>query len=433
MKPSKEIYWEPHIELMGKQDLERLQLKRLKHTLRYVYERVPFYKQHFNQAKVKPDDLHTLSDIRKFPFTTKDDLRQYGPPYGLLAVPKESLVNFQMSSGTTGRATIYPYTRRDVELWAHVMARQLVCNGVRPGDLIMNCYGYHLFTGGPGTHLGAQRLGAAVIPWGAQRSEALVEALKERRPTVIGGAPSFLYHVTEVMKGVDPEKDFDLRIALCGAEQWTPALRARLNERLGLKAHGGGARDFYGTSEMFGPGAGAECYVEQGFHFWTDHFLLEVVDRSTGEPLPPGEEGELVFTHLTREAQPLIRFKQGDITWWNDEPCECGRVFPRCTQIRGRADDMIVYKGSKFFPSQVEAVLLKFPEATQEYQIVVDKTGVTPSVSVRVETNSPSKELSEKIRTAFLEELLVRPDVEFVKYGALPRFEGKARRVVVKQ
>ncbi len=428
------MYWEPHIELMSKKELQALQLKRLKQTLRYVYKRVPFYKKRFDEAKVKPEDLHSLDDIKKFPFTTKEDLRKFGVPYGLLAVPRERLINFQMSSGPTGRATIYPYTRKDVELWAHVMARQLVCNGVRPGDFIMNCYGYHLFTGGPGTHLGAQRLGASILPWGAQRSEALVDALKERKPTVIAGTPSFMYHITEVMTGVDPEKDFNLRIALCGAEQWTPALRARLNERLALKAHGGGARDFYGTSEMFGPGAGGECQIEKGFHFWTDHFYLEIIDPKTGEPLPPGEEGELVFTHLTREAQPLIRFRQGDITKWDDELCECGRVFPRCSQIKGRVDDMITYKGAKFYPSQIEAVLLKFPEATQEYQIIVDRTDVTPIVKVRIETDKPSEALAERIKNSFLEELLVRPDVEFAKQGELPRYlTGKAMRVVVKQ
>ncbi|MBI4257631.1 MAG: phenylacetate--CoA ligase [Thaumarchaeota archaeon] len=418
---------------MSRKEMQFLQLKRMKHVLKYVYDRVPFYKKRFDEGKVKPSDLRRLEDLRKFPFTTKDDLRQHGVPYGILAVPRARLINFQMSSGTTGRATIYPYTRRDIELWANVMARQLVCCGVRPGDIMVNCYGYHLFTGGPGTHLGAQRLGVAVIPWGAQRTEALVEALRERRATVIAGTPSFLYHVTEVMKGVDPERDFDLRVALCGAEPWTPAMRARLNERFALRSRGGGARDYYGTSEMIGPGAGSECFVEQGIHFWTDHFYLEVVDRETGEPLPPGEEGELVFTHLSREAAPLIRFRQGDVTKVLDDGCECGRVFPRIAAIKGRADDMIIYKGAKFYPSQIEAVLLKFPEAAQEYQIVVDKTGATPLVTVRVETDRADEGLEDRVRSAFLNELLVRPEVEFVKQGDLPRFEGKAKRVVVKQ
>lgn len=418
---------------MSKNELRHLQLKRLKQILRYVYEQVPFYKKRFDAAKVKPSDLRRLGDIKKFPFTTKDDLRQHGTPYGILAVPRDRLVNFQMSSGTTGRATIYPYTRRDIELWTNVMARQMVCCGVTPGDILVNCYGYHLFTGGPGTHLGAQRLGVAVIPWGAQRTEALIEALKERRPTVIAGTPSFLYHVTEVMKDIDPEKDFDLRIALCGAEPWTHAMRARLNDRFSLRSRGGGARDYYGTSEMIGPGAGSECFAEQGIHFWTDHFYLEVVDRETGDPLPPGEEGELVFTHLTREAHPLIRFRQGDVTKVIDDTCECNRVFPRIEAIKGRADDMIIYKGAKFYPSQIEAVLLKFPEATQEYQIVVDRINATPIVTVKVETDKPSENLAARIRAAFLNELLVRPEVEFVKQGDLPRSEGKAKRVIVKQ
>jgi phenylacetate-CoA ligase len=429
---SKEVYWEPHIELMSKDALRDLQLTRLRKSLAYVYERMPFYKRKFDEVKVKPEDLRKLQDLVKFPFTTKNELRTHGPPYGILAIPKENVVSFQMSSGTTGTATIYPYSRKDIELWANIVARQLVCSGVRPGDLIVNCYGYHLFTGGLGTHIGAQRLGASVIPWGAQRTEALIDTMKERKPTVIAGTPSFMYHITEVMKNIDALKDLNLRIALCGAEQWTPELRRRLNDRLGLRAHGGGARDYYGSSEMTGPGAGAECSVEEGFHFWTDHFYLEIIDGETGEPVEPGEDGEVVFTHLTREGQPLIRFKQGDLTKIIADECACGRVFPKCAQIKGRVDDMITYKGSKFYPSQIESVLLKFPEAKQEYQIIVDKSNVTSTISVKIETDNPSESLKEKIRAAFLEELIVRPDVIFVKQGELPRFEGKARRVLVK-
>lgn len=427
-------YWEPHIELMPKEQLQKIQLKRLKHTLRYAYERVPFYQARFREAGVKPEDLHTLQDIKKFPFTTKDDLRKYGLPHGILAVPRNQLVGFQMSSGTTGVATIYPYTRSDIELWTNVVARQLICAGVKPGDILINVYGYHLFTGGLGTHYGAKRIGASVIPWGPARTEALIEAARDRKATVIAGTPSFLYHISEVMQkiGIDAEKELNLRIALPGAEAMSEGMRKRINEGLALRAHGGGARDYYGAAEQIGPGGGGECIYERGIHLWTDHFYYEVIDPSTGEPLEPGEVGELVFTHLTREAQPLIRFRQGDITALNEEPCECGRVFPRC-KIMGRTDDTIAYKGVKFLPRQVESVLLKFPEVTSEYQIIWDKIVVPPEVYIRVESTVSTEEFKDQLRKAFLNELFVRPKVEFVEPGTLPRGTGKAKRLIIKK
>ncbi|MFQ6084770.1 MAG: phenylacetate--CoA ligase family protein [Candidatus Bathyarchaeia archaeon] len=427
-------YWEPQIELMAKERFQRLQLERLRHMLKYVYERIPFYHRKFDEANVKPDDLRTLDDLQKFPFTVKDELREHGPPHGLLAVPRERLVNFQMSSGTTGVATIYPYTRSDIELWTNLIARQMTCAGVRPGDLILNAYGYHLFTGGLGTHYGAHRMGASVIPWGAGRTDALIDALRDRGATVLAGTPSYMYHISERIqeRGIDPVEELNLRIALPGAEIWSPGMRERINEGLGLRAHGGGARDYYGSSDQIGPGGGGECVFERGIHFWTDHFYLEIIDPDTGETLGPGEEGEMVFTHLTREAQPLIRFRQGDITVVDKESCECGRVFPLLSRITGRADDMVIYKGSKFWPRQVEAVLMRFPEVTGEYQIVWNKTAIPPEVYVKVESKTPTVELENRLRQAFLDELLVRPKVEFVEPGTLPRSMGKAKRLIVK-
>ena len=437
-------YWEPHIELTSKKNLKTLQLKRLKRMLRYVYERSAFYRKRFDESNVKPNDLKTLEDIHRFPFTTKEDLRLNAYPYGgsLLCVPREKIICWHMTSGTTGQPTVGTYTSRDYELWMNMMARTYVTAGTMRGDIVANIYGYGIFTGGLGFHQSAQLVGATVIPWSVGRTEALIKTLKDYKVTVMTGTPSYQYYIAERAKeiGIDPEKDLALRVTIPGAEIWGEEMRRRIEAELSLKKHGGGARDIYGTTEMIGPGAGVECPFEQGFHFWADHWYLEILNPETQEPVEPGEEGEIVFTHLTREGLPLIRYRQGDLTILDDEPCECGRVaFPRCKRIRGRVDDVIHFKGVKIFPSAVQEALFKFPEIT-EYQIVVDKTVMPYRMTVRAEV--PSSLLNNegaasayraKVTRELANIIFVHPSVELTPTGTLPRYEGKAKRVLVKE
>jgi len=433
------LYWEPQIELIDPKDLQKLQLKRLKRQIRYVYERSAFYRRKFDEKGVKPADLKTLKDLEKFPFTTKEDLRQYGYPYGgdFLCVPREQLICWHMTSGTTGKPTVMPYTFKDYEDWMHMMARYYVCAGVKKGDIILNNYGYGLFTGGIGFHGSAFLVGAAVIPWSIGRTEAMVDALKDYKATCITGTPSYAYYISQVIRkmGYDAEKDFNLRLSLNGAEMWTEDMRKRIEDGLALKAHGGGARGCYGATELTGPGAAGECPYEQGYHYWTDHWYLEIINPETGEALEPGEEGEMVFTHLIREAMPLVRYRMRDILKLITDPCECGRkAFWRFDRIRGRTDDVIHFKGSKVWPSAVEESLMKFPQAV-EYQIIVDKTVMPYDMMIKVEVPSSevTPDLKAKIEAELARNLFARPAVEIVDVGTLPRFEGKAKRIVYKE
>ncbi len=434
-------YWEPNIEKISRNDLKTLQLKRLKYMVKYVYERSRFYRHRFDEKGLKPEDLKTLKDIEKFPFTTKDDLRVNSYPYGgsLLCVPREKLVCWHMTSGTTGIPTIGPYTSKDYEMWMNVMARTYVTAGVKSGDIIMNIYGYGVFTGGIGFHQSAFLVDATVIPWSVGRTEALIKTLKDYKATVMTGTPSYQYYIAEKASeiGIDPVKDLNLRVTIPGAEIWTELMRKRIEKRFGLKEHGGGSRDVYGSTELIGPGAGQECLYQQGFHFWADHWYLEIVDPKTLDPVEPGEEGEMVFTHLTREGMPLMRYRQGDLTILDDEPCECGRIaYPRCKRVRGRVDDAIHFKGVKVYPSAVQEAIFKFPEIT-EYQIVIDKTKMPYEMIIRAEISKklPGDQLAisaykRKVERELAATLFIQPQVELVGEGKLPRYEGKAKRVV---
>ncbi len=433
-------YWEPHIELMKRKELEELQLKRLRFILRYVYERSPFYKRKFDELYVKPDDLKKLEDLRKFPLTTKEDLRNYSYPYGgdFLCVPREELICWHMTSGTTGRPTVGPYTFKDYETWMNLMARCLTTAGVRKGDIMLNLYGYGLFTGGLGFHQSSHLVGATVIPWGVGRTEALINLMKDFQPTVMTGTPSYELYILEQMQkqGIDPSKELKLRITIPGAEMWTEETRKRIEQGFGLKEKGGGARNVYGATEMLGPGAGIECEYEQGFHFWIDHIFLEIINPETLEPVEPGEQGEMVITTLTKEAMPLIRYRTRDITVLDTSGCDCGRdAFPRCRWIVGRVDDVIHYKGAKIWPSMIHETLLRFPEVL-EYQVVVDKslTGGRFTIKVELDKRRDSTEKREQIISELRKALIfITPHVEFVPEGTLPRYEGKAKRIIVKE
>mgnify|MGYP001770780746 CR=1 FL=1 len=439
MGSGQRLYWEPYVELMSPRELRALQLKRLRYILSYVYERSAFYRRRFKERGVHPSDLAALRDLRKFPFTTKEDLRLHSYPHGgdFLCVPREELICWHMTSGTTGKPTVGAYTLRDHETWMNLMARTLVTAGVRKGDVLLNIYGYGLFTGGLGFHQSAHLVGAGVIPWSVGRTEALLDVLSDFGVTVMTGTPSYELYILELLgkRGIDPRR-LPLRITIPGAEMWTEQLRRRLEEGFGLKEKGGGARNVYGATELLGPGSGQECEQENGFHFWVDHFYLELVDPETGEPVGPGEEGEMVVTTMTKEAMPLIRYRMRDITLLDEEPCACGRrAFPRCMWIRGRVDDVIHYKGAKVWPEAIQKALLKFPEV-KEYQVLVDRSPTAGRFLIRVElqegTDSPQlrEEVARELRRTLI---FVNPELEFVKEGTLPRYEGKSRRVIVKE
>ncbi len=429
-------YWERSLERISRQELRRLQKRRLRFILKYVYDKSAFYRRVFKEKKVDPSDLGDLSDIRRFPFTTKDDLRQYSYPYGgdFLCVPRQRVIGWHMTSGTTGRPTVGPYTLRDHETWMNVMARTLVTAGVRRGDILLNLYGYGLFTGGLGFHQSCRRVGAAVIPWGVGRTEAMIQFIRDFKPTVMTGTPSYQLYVLESMRkiGIDPTES-SIRVAIPGAEVWTEQMRQRIEQGFGLKKKGGGARNVYGATELLGPGSGQECEYENGFHFWTDHFYLEVIDPETNEPAGPGEQGEMVVTTLTKEAMPLIRYRLRDLTVLDEGDCACGRsAFPRCMWVTGRLDDVIHYRGAKIWPSAIQEAMFRFPEVN-DYLVEVDRTGPKGfRISVEVGSASDTPELREKIASEVRRTLIfLAPKIEFVKEGTLPRYEGKSKRVVV--
>jgi phenylacetate-CoA ligase len=429
-------YWERSLERISRQELVRLQKRRLRFILRYVYEKSPFYRRVFKREKVDPSDFNDLSDIRRFPFTTKDDLRQYSYPYGndFLCVRRQQLVGWHMSSGTTGQPTIGPYTRKDHETWMNLMARTLVTAGVRRGDILLNIYGYGLFTGGLGFHQSCGRVGASVIPWSVGRTDAMTKIITDFRPTVMSGTPSYQLYVLETMrsKGMDPTKS-SIRVTIPGAEVWNEQMRQRIEEGFGLKKKGGGARNVYGATELLGPGSGQECECENGFHFWTDHFYLEVLNPETNEPAGPGEQGEMVVTTLTKEAMPLVRYRMRDLTVLDEGDCPCGRsAFPRCMWVTGRLDDVIHYRGTKIWPSAIQEAMFRFHEVN-DYLVEVDRTG-SKGFRMKVELGSVSDtpELREKITNEVNRTIIfLTPKIEFVKEGTLPRYEGKSRRVIV--
>ena len=430
-------YLDRSVERIPRRELARLQRRRLKFILNYVYERSPYYKRTFKAAKVAPSDFRDLVDIRKFPFTTKDDLRNYSYPYGgdFLCVPMGRLIGWHMTSGTTGRPTVGPYTLRDHETWMKVMARTLVTAGVRPGDILLNIYGYGLFTGGLGFHQSCRLVGASILPWSVGRTEPMVEAIRDFRPTVMTGTPSYQLYVLETLRknGVEP-KETSIRVTIPGAEVWSEEMRQRIEKGYGLKAKGGGARNVYGATELLGPGSGQECEQENGFHFWTDHFFLEVLDPETGEPVEPGEEGEMVVTTMTKEAMPLVRYRMRDLTVLDVGDCACGRsAYPRCRWITGRVDDVIHYRGTKIWPSAIQQAMFRFPQVN-DYLVEVDRSGDKGfRISVEMNAASDTPELRQRIEKELSRTLIfISPKVAFVKEGTLPRYEGKSKRIILR-
>ncbi|MEZ5788606.1 MAG: phenylacetate--CoA ligase [Xanthobacteraceae bacterium] len=424
--------FDPAVETMARQDLEALQLDRLKRTVRHAYDHVPHFRHKFDEVGVKPEHLETLADIDRFPFTKKNDLRD-NYPFGMFAVPREHLLRVHASSGTTGKPTVVGYTRADLDLWSDVMARSLACAGARPGDIMHNAYGYGLFTGGLGFHMGAERLGCTVVPISGGGTERQVTLLVDFGAQILCCTPSYALNIAEVAErmGVDV-RTLPAGYGVFGAEPWSQAMRRDLEGRLGLRAI-----DIYGLSEIIGPGVACECHVEQnGLHAWEDHFYLEVVDPKTFDPLPVGEAGELVITTLTKEALPMIRYRTRDITRLSDEPCACGRTHRRIMRITGRDDDMVILRGVNVYPSQVEAVLVGFPGIAPHYQLVLTRQGALDDMTVEVEM-LPGGPIDEEARrrkagdvSHHIKSLIgVSCDVVVKAPGEVPRSEGKAVRV----
>jgi len=348
------IYWEEEIETLPRVGLESIQLRRLKHLVARMYKTVKPYRRKMDEAGVKPEDIQSLDDLRKLPFTAKEDLRN-NYPFGLFTVPMEEVVRVHASSGTTGKPTVVGYTSKDIDTWAGIMARALCCAGATKEDMVQNAYGYGLFTGGLGAHYGIERLGATVIPVSGGNSKRQINIMKDFRSTVLLSTPSYALNLADAMDSMDiAPASLSLRVGIFGAEPWSENMREEVEKKLNLKAV-----DIYGLSEVMGPGVAQECLqADRGMHIFEDHFLPEIIDPDSGEVLPPGEQGELVFTTLTKEAFPLIRYRTKDISRLIYDQCECGRTLVRMEKVTGRTDDMLIIRGVNVFPSQVEHVLM---------------------------------------------------------------------------
>ncbi|MFL5659404.1 MAG: phenylacetate--CoA ligase family protein [Ktedonobacteraceae bacterium] len=369
------------LETMPHAKLRELQDEQLRHMISYVYEHIPFYQEMFDSTGIKPTDIRSVEDLPRLPFTRKQDLKDHYP-FGLLAVPREQTIRIHASSGTTGKATMVCYTRNDIEIFSEVMARSFVAAGARPGMLLHNAYGYGLFTGGLGTHYGGEKLGLTVVPVSGGMTQRQITLILDLKPEVICCTPSYAQTLGEEFKklGIPPE-EISLKYALLGAEPWTETIRADVDAKLGIRS-----TNLYGLSEIIGPGVSQECIeARAGSHIWEDHFYPEVVDSGTGEPLADGKDGVLIFTHLTREAMPLLRYWTGDITYLTHEPCSCGRTHARMGPIRGRSDDMLVVRGMNLYPTQVEEVLMGIPGVVPHYQVAVKREGTLDEVEVKVE------------------------------------------------
>jgi len=369
------------IEMMPRESLRALQNKRLHNTVDYVYHQVPYYRETLDRVGIKPENIRSVDDLQKLPFTKKQALRDYYP-FGLLAVPRENLMRIHASSGTTGKPTVVCYTANDVDVFAEVNARSLATAGARRGMILHNAYGYGLFTGGLGIHYGGERLGMTVVPVSGGATQRQVTLILDFKPEVICCTPSYAQTLGEEFKkrGISPE-EISLKVGLLGAEPWTETIRVAVEASLGIAA-----TNIYGLSEIIGPGVSQECIeARAGSHIWEDHFYPEVVNIETGNPLPDGKEGVLIFTHLTREAMPLLRYWTGDITYLTHDVCACGRTHVRMGPIRGRADDMLIVRGVNLYPTQVEEILKGIPEVTPHYQIVVTRVSTLDEVEVKVE------------------------------------------------
>lgn len=430
------LYWDKELECMEREQLAGIQLRRLKETVFRVYSFVPAYRAKMDATGIKPDDINSLADLGKLPFTTKQDLRD-NYPFGLFALPMSEVVRIHSSSGTTGKPTVVGYSRKDIDTWAEVMARALASAGGSKHSVIQNSYGYGLFTGGLGIHYGAEKIGASVIPTSGGNTSRQVMLMQDFGTTLLTCTPSYALFVAEVMKemGIDPE---DLRIesGLFGAEPWSENMRKEIEERLKIKAF-----DIYGLSEIIGPGVAYECEAKAGLHICEDHFMAEIIDPVTEEVLPPGSQGELVITTITKEALPIVRYRTRDLSSLDFAICSCGRSHVRMQKVLGRSDDMVIIRGVNVFPSMVESVLLGIPGVEPHYLLIVDRIGHLDELEVQVEISDEvfsdevrkletlGRHISKELESA----LGVAVKVRLVEPKSLERSEGKAKRVIDKR
>lgn len=429
-------YWNPTYECMSREEMTRVQTERLINTVKRIYHNVPFYREKMQKKGIEPSDIRTLEDLKKLPFTYKQDLRDTYP-YGLFAVPLSEIVRIHASSGTTGRQTVVGYTRRDIDTWAEVMARTLVCAGADKNSFIQVAYGYGLFTGGLGVHYGAERIGASVIPISGGNTKRQLQIMKDFGTTILACTPSYALYMAEEMEAVGIKKeDLKLKAGIFGAEPWTDSMRKEIEERLGLMAI-----DIYGLSEVIGPGVASECECKNGLHIPEDHFIPEIIDPKTEEVLPPGSKGELVFTTITKEGLPLIRYRTRDISSLNYEKCDCGRTSVRMSKVTGRTDDMLIIRGVNVFPSQIESVLLEIGETAPHYLLIVDRKENMDVLEVWVEMTQDMfsdevknlENIENKIRREIEGTLGISAKVRLVEPKTIERSEGKAKRVIDKR
>ena len=424
------LYLHPELETLSRSRLEKLQMERLQQTLARCM-RIPFYKQRFAACGLRPEDIRTLDDVRKLPFTTKQDLRD-NYPFGLSAVPLEEVVRLHSSSGTTGTPTVILHTQHDLDEWANAVARCLYMVGLRKGDIFQNSSGYGMFTGGLGFQYGAERLGMLTVPAAAGNTKRQIKFITDFGTTALHAIPSYAGRLYEVMEemGIDPRRDTRLRTLIIGAEPHSDEQRRRIEQMLGVKAY-----NSFGMSEMCGPGVAFECPEQNGLHIWEDYYIVEIVDPQTLEPVPDGEVGELVLTTINREAMPLLRYRTRDLTRILPGECPCGRHHKRLDRMKGRSDDMMILKGVNIFPIQIENILMQFRELGTDYLITLTNLEANDEMTVEVELNEFTDDygflqrLTKEITRQLKDEILITPRVKLVSKGSLPKQEGKAVRV----
>ena len=428
--------FDPTMEIMSRADLQALQLSRLQDLCRRVYANVPFYRSAFDERGITPDSIRTLDDLRRLPFTEKQNMRD-NYPFGLFAVPQSEIVRLHCSSGTTGKATVVGYTCEDLVNWSGLMARCMAMAGANENDTLHNSYGYGLFTGGLGAHYGGERLGMTVVPMSGGSTRRQVQLMRDFGATVLSCTPSYALHLYEegLACGIDM-KALPLRIGIFGGEPWTQAMCRDIEDKMGIKAY-----NIYGLSEVMGPGVAMECQAKHGMHIHEDHFIAEIIDPVTLEPKPLGEEGELVLTTITKQGSPLIRYRTHDLTELIPEPCPCGRTHLRIGRLKGRSDDMLIIRGVNFFPSQVESLLLEVEGVSPHYQIILTRTGNLDEVEVCVEVSEgvfsdavkDLQRLERQLQKGIKEYLGVTTRVRLVSPHSISRSEGKMQRVIDKR